>query len=230
MPVIDLLRPTVRAIRWGGPIAVAIPAIYLAWHMQNQPFLDASAAGVTVRVIAIMLTAGLAFSLDDPTEDSTGSTPVSILQRRALRIALVMPLTLGMWLVLRMWVAGGITERGQDLPTSSMIVEFLAFAAVGYAGAALGTRVLSDRLGGLAGAGSVLVVAVVLAVLPWGSGVLGRVPGSPEADSVAIWWQAIFVAGLLIWWRLSLPPGLAAWPRRRTRPRLAPVAVDRHRG
>jgi hypothetical protein len=229
MPVIDLLRPTVRAIRWGGPIAVAIPAVYLAWHMQNQPFLDASAAGVTIRVIAIMLTAGLAFSLDDPTEDSTGSTPITILQRRALRIALVMPLTMGMWLVLRAWVAGAITERGQDLPTTSMVIEFLAFAAVGYAGAALGTRVLSDRLGGLAGAGSVLTVAVVLAVFPWGVSVLARVPGSPEAEAVAVWWHAILVSGLLTWWRLSLPPGMPLL-RRRSRPELVPLAVERHRG
>jgi hypothetical protein len=225
----DMLRPTLRAIRWGGIAAVAVPATYLAWHLQNQQFLDTAAAGVGVRVAAIMITAGLAFSLDDPTEDTTGCAPISILKRRALRVALVLPIALAYWLLLRAWMAGAISAPGQELPTASMVVEFTALAFVGYAGAAIGTRVLSDRLGGLAGAGAVLLLTVILAVVPWGAGVLTRTPGSASDAEVHTAWVLVALISVLTCWRLSLPPGMPGLPRRSRRPAVTPVAVDRRR-
>jgi hypothetical protein len=154
-----------------------------------------------------MLAAGLAFTSDDPTEDMTGCTPVSIVSRRAVRIILALPPALLFWLGLRAFAVGGLTYP-ESLPLAAMVVEFVTLAFVAYAGAAAGSRILSDRLGGLAGAGAVLLVAVGLALVPWGAGVMMRVPGTPEAGSVSAWWWVLLAGAAVMWWRLSLPPGM----------------------
>jgi hypothetical protein len=214
VPVTDLIRPTVRAIRWGGLVGSTIPATYLVWHVHNQPYHSAASTGTGLRVAAIMTAAGLAFTTDDPTEDTTGCAPISILMRRALRIALAFPIALVFWLMLRTYAVSALSTLEETLPTASLIIEFTMFAFIAYAGAAIGSRILSDRLGGLAGAGAVMITAVGLVLFPWGAGVLTRTPGTPSADEVEIWWLMILVAAVLTWWRLSLPPGLGAWAPR----------------
>ena len=220
MPLRDLIRPTVRAIRWGGIVGASLPAAFVVWHFHNQPFPDAGASTFGLRAAAVMLAMGLAFVLDDPTEDTTGPAPVSILTRRALRIGLALPPVLLLWLVLRAYAGGAVGEEG--IPAWPLTLEFLTFCAAGLAGAAAGARILSDRLGGLAGAGAIALSALVLAVFPWAFGLLTRIAGTPQHDAATPWWWMLAVVFALVWWRMSTPQGtrLVRLPRRS--PPLAP--------
>lgn len=210
MPLRDLVRPTVRAIRWGGLLGSILPAAFLVWHFHNQPSPTAGSSAFGLRLAALSLALGLAFVLDDPTEEATGYAPVSVLARRTLRIGLTLPPTLLYWLVLRAYAAGGLVA-GERLPTWAFLLEAAALAGVALAGAAAGSRVLSDRLGGLAGAGAVILVALAVALLPWGNGLLARTPGTGSSEEAIRWWWAIAAIAALVWWRTSATPGMRIW-------------------
>jgi hypothetical protein len=212
VPVTDILKPTVRATRWWGLVTLAVPSAYVMWHLQNTLYPSAASLGWGIRIAAVMLAAGLAFTLDDPTEEMTGCAPVSIATQRAVRIGLALPPALAFWLCLRTHAAGNLTSP-ESMPIAALSLEFITFAFVAYAGAAVGSRVLSDRLGGIAGAGTVLLVALGLALFPWGSGILTRTPGTAEATSAAVWWWTLLTLSGFTWWRLSLPPGMPMWRR-----------------
>lgn len=219
MPLRDLIRPTVRAIRWGGLLGSIVPAAFLVWHFHNQANGDAGSAAFGLRLGALSLALGLAFVLDDPTEDATGYTPISVLARRTLRIGVALPPTLLLWLVLRAYAAGGLAA-GETLPTWTLLLEVVAFAAVAFAGASAGSRVLSDRLGGLAGAGAVILVALTVALLPWGNGLLARTPGTRSSEEAIRWWWTIGAMAALVWWRMSATPGMRVWRVRSGKPTL----------
>jgi fluoroquinolone transport system permease protein len=214
MPLRELIRPTLRTIRWGGLAGATPPAAFIVWHFHNQPDPTASSSALGLRMAAVMLALGLAFVLDDPTEDTTGSTPVSVLARRALRVGLTLPPMFAFWLLLRGYAGSG-------LPAWPLFLEVLAFGAIGLAGAALGSRVLSDRLGGPAGAGSVALVALVAGLLPWAGGLLTRTPGTSPHAAAGRWWLAMIAVSVLVWWRSSSVPAVSLWrlpfrtPRRR---------------
>lgn len=215
MPLRELVLPTARSIRWGALLGAIAPAAFLVWHFHNQPSPNADSSAFGLRLAALSLALGLAFVLDDPTEDATGYTPVSILARRTLRIALTLPPTMLFWLVLRAYAGGGLAAD-ERLPALTFLLEVVAFAGVAFAGAAAGARVLSDRLGGLAGVGAVILVALSATLLPWGNGLMLRTPGTSSYREVAPWWWMITATAGLVWWRMSAPPGMPLW---RTRPR-----------
>lgn len=79
------------------------------------------------------------------------------------------------------------------------------------AGAAAGSRLVSDRLGGPAGAGAVALVAVTVALLPWADGIWTRTPGTRSSDASTLWWWAIIGLAAFGWWRSSVIPGLLSW-------------------
>lgn len=207
MPLSQLIRPTMRAMRWGAPAGSTLPAAFVVWHFHNQPFTSASSSAFGLRVAALTLALGLAFVLDDPSEDTTAPAPISILTRRALRIALTLPPSLLYWLLLRAYASNGLPP-GRGLPEWPFLIEVVAFAAVAFAGAALGARTISDKLGGPAGAGAVILVGLITALFPWGNGLLARIPGQPEYGGSIGWWWAIAAGSALVWWRTSSPPGL----------------------
>lgn len=214
MPLKDLLRPTIRTIRWGGLVGSVVPATYIVWNFHNQLFPDAAQAATGLRLAAAILGCGLAFVLDDPTEESLGYTPVSILTRRLLRVSITLPPTILFWLLLRFYAAGGLPPE-QLLPMWPFVLEAVALGAVALAGATLAAKFVSDRLGGPAGAGAVMLVGVALAVLPWLNGLLTRTPGTKAADEATMWWWAIIGAAAFAFWRSSVVGG--SRPRLRAR-------------
>lgn len=204
----DLLRPTIRTIRWGGLIGSTFPAAFIVWHFHNQP--DASSSAFGLRLAAAALGLGLAFVLDDPTEESLGYTPVSVLTRRAVRVGLTLPPAIVFWLALRAYAAGGLVPPEQ-LPAWPFFLESLALGAVALAGAAVASRFLSDRLGGPGGAGAVFLVALAVALLPWANGLWTRTPGTKASDASSLWWWTILGIAAFAWWRSSVTPGLLSW-------------------
>lgn len=222
MSLRDLLRPTIRTIRWGGLVGSVGPAIYIVWHFHNQPLLDAPSAASGLRAAAVALGLGLAFVLDDPTEESLGYTPISILARRMLRIGLTLPPAIVFWVALRAYAAGGLAP-GQRLPVWPFLLEALALGAVALAGAAVASKILSDRLGGPGGAGAVVVVALAVALFPWADGLWTRTPGTQPSDGSVLWWWAILGVAALTFWRSSIVTGPRPRLRARTTRRVGAV-------
>lgn len=212
----ELLRPTIRTIRWGGLIGSVVPAVYLVWHFRNQAYPDAGSAATGLRLAAAALGLGLAFVLDDPTEESLGYTPVSILRRRMIRIGLTLPPSILFWLLLHAYASRGLVEN-QTLPGWPFLLETVALGGVALAGAGLAAGFVSDRLGGLAGAGTVILVVLAVVLFPWGDGLWTRTPGTPPSDASVMWWWAILGAAAFTFWRSSVVTG----PRPRGRARLS---------
>lgn len=215
------MRPTVRTIRWGGLLGSIFPAAFIVWHFRNETFPSAPSSAFGLRLAALSLALGLAFVLDDPTEDTLGYTPVSVLTRRAVRVGLTLPPAILFWLALRAYAAGGLAPDAR-LPAWPFVIEFLAFAAVALAGAAVTSRLVSDKLGGPGGAGAVVLVAVTVALLPWANGLWTRTPGTRSSDASTLWWWTILGIAAFAWWRSSVTPGLLSWRVRGGRSSLSP--------
>lgn len=202
MPMRELIRPTLRTIRWGAIAGAAVPAAYVVWNFGHQSYGDADGVAFGLRAAAVSLALGLAFVLDDPSEDTTAATPISVLKRRALRVLLTLPIIVAYWLLLRAWAAGASFLK-KPLPAWPFVLEVFALAAVALAGAAVGARWLADRLGGPAGAGTVILYGLVAALLPWGNGLLVRTPGTAAHDASLGWWWLVAGLAAIIWWRMS---------------------------
>jgi fluoroquinolone transport system permease protein len=93
---------------------------------------------LSLRLDALCLAAGMAFVLDDPTEESTSMTPVSLLIRRLVRISLTLPVAVAALLLLGR-VANGSPAADTEIPAWPLTLELLAFSAVALAGAAIST-------------------------------------------------------------------------------------------
>lgn len=193
-----LLRPLVKALNWYALLWSLAFAFVIVWWL-GQVTTDVV---LSLRLGALCLAAGMAFALDDPTEDSTSMTPVSLLIRRLVRISLTLPVVAAAWLLLGR-VANGSLATDTEVPAWPFIFELLAFSAVALAGAAIGSRHLADRLGGTTGAGAALLVAAAAAFLPGRLRLWDQMPGTSGYANTTKWWWAIILAGGLVLIRYS---------------------------
>jgi fluoroquinolone transport system permease protein len=188
-----LLRPLAKALNWYAILWSLVLALLIVWWL-GQVTTDVV---LSLRLGALCLAAGMAFVLDDPTEESTSMTPVSLLIRRLVRISLTLPVAAAAWLLLGR-VANGSPAATTEVPAWPFMLELLAFSAVALAGAAIGSRHLGDRLGGTAGAGAPLLVAAAAAFLPGRLRLWDQMPGTSGYAGMARWWWAIVLVGGLV--------------------------------
>lgn len=211
-------RPIARTIKWYALAASGIPALWVVWRTASDPYGSAQGAALALRVAALSLGIGVAFVLDDPTEDLTGPAPVSLLARRAVRVGLTLPLATVVWLLL-LRIANGAPYMPAPLPAGAMLVEFGAFASLALGGAALGSRRLADGLGGPAGAGAVMLSSVPGMVLPLGHPLAGLVPGTELYARSQGWWWLVLGLGIGAFAAWSTTPGTLRLLRRPARAR-----------
>lgn len=210
-----LLRPLAKALNWYALLWSLASAFLIVWWL-GEVMTDVV---LSLRLGALCLASGMAFVLDDPTEDTTSNAPVSLLLRRTVRVALTLPATLIGWLVL-VRVANGSPSVVAEIPPWPFMLELLAFSAVALAGAAVGSRHLGDRIGGTAGAGAVLLVAAAVALLPGRLRLWDQMPGTPEYAATTQWWWAILLAAVLMlthYSRVGTRSLFARWPGDMTR-------------
>jgi fluoroquinolone transport system permease protein len=211
-------RPLLRAVRWPALLASFAPALGVVAYVRSDEYGDAGEILVSLRLAALSLAVGLAFVLDDPSEEMTAPAPVSLLARRAVRIALTLPGALVWWLGL-FAVARSASYVDVPLPAGPLLIEVAALAAAALGGSALGGRYLADRLGGPAGAAAAVLAAIAVSVLPWGRPLVVQIPGAPGYGSS--WWWAMLWCGLV-----ALVAG-STTPWRVRRPRRDPAAEGR---
>jgi hypothetical protein len=185
-----LLRPLAKALNWYALLWAFAVAFLIVWWL-GQVMTDVV---LSLRLGALCLAAGMAFSLDDPTEDGTSMAPVSLLIRRLVRISLTLPVVAAAWLLL-VRVANASPAADSEVSASPFTLELLAFSAVALAGAAIGSRFDADRVGGTVGAGATLLVAAAAAFLPGKLRLWDEIPGTSAYAATTRWWWAIVLAG-----------------------------------
>jgi fluoroquinolone transport system permease protein len=160
-----LLVPTARAVGWGPPLAAFTVSLGLL-ALAVRPGL-ALPVDVLVRWLRITMTVGAlgcAFLLDDPSEPTTEGVAGSLLLRRTLRVALLLPAATAWW-VAALWRVHAL-HPGVPLPVAALTLEVVALLAVTVALAAAGSRLAPERRGGVVAAPALLAVVSAASLLP----------------------------------------------------------------
>ena len=160
-----LLVPTARAVGWAPPLAACGLSLgLLALAVRPGLELPAGRLVLWLRLAMIVAVLGHAFLLDDPSEPTTEAVAGSLLLRRALRVALLLPVTAAWWAA-AVWRVRAVHPR-LPLPVAAYTLEVAALLAVTVALAAAGSRLAPERRGGVVAAPALLGLASAAFLLP----------------------------------------------------------------
>lgn len=203
--VVDLLRPTARAISWYPPLwAAALASGYVLLEARSGYI---GYRMTVLRLGALLLCMGAAFVLDDVTEDTIGHVPTPLLMRRALRISLLLPVLAAAWAAM-LYLAGDVgAQDGGPMPVGDLTLEATTLFAVALCAACLGARFTSDRLGGTVAAPILLVLAAAAMLLPDNQRMLLGSPDLARWEDAHDWWRAMLVLAVLIFVWLNRSSG-----------------------
>jgi hypothetical protein len=115
----------------------------------------ASTGEAPLAIAGVLLAVWIGFVLDDPAAESVSAVPTPLLFRRAIRIAMALPVVWALWGALSVYAA-------QGWKTPSLATAFAAELIVALAFSALGIRVTGDEHGGLFAVGGLFVVFFLL--------------------------------------------------------------------
>ena len=164
----------------------------------------------TYALALVTSTAGLGFALDDPAAETVAASPTSLGRRRAIRVLIAATITIGVWFLIAAVV---VTSSTHHFPTSDIVIEIAALAAIGLAtGASVQRR--TDSPGGPTAALVVLVGPAFMSAVAFGdvSVMPSLVPGQPLRER----WVWLTVIALIALIRASRDPA-AGLPRGRRR-------------
>ena len=201
---LQLVRPTAKAMSWRPVIWAAVLAIVYVWKEAPGAYIDYRV--LVLRVAALLVCMGAAFVLDDATEDTISHLPSPLLLRRALRVALLLPLVAATWFLL-VYLAGDVAPRdGGPMPVGDITLEAATLLATALAAACIGARVTSDRLGGVAAAPILLAVIAVALFLPGNYKLIISV-GDPRWANVHDTWRMALTVAVVVFVYVNRSPG-----------------------
>jgi hypothetical protein len=201
---LQLVRPTAKAMPWRPVIWAAVLAIVYVWKEAPGAYIDYRV--LVLRVAALLVCMGAAFILDDATEDTISHLPSPLLLRRALRVALLLPLVAATWFLL-VYLAGDVAPRdGGPMPVGDITLEAATLLATALAAACIGARVTSDRLGGVAAAPILLAVIAVALFLPGNYKLIISV-GDPRWANVHDTWRMALTVAVVVFVYVNRSPG-----------------------
>lgn len=187
-------RPLARAIHWLPLPAAAALAIGVLTPEGDILF--------QLRLAAIALCVGAAFVLDDPAAETTASSPMPLLGRRLVRVALVLPVVAALWLLLLRYAGAAFS--------GAVTLELAAMLAVTLATAALAAPFVADGRGGVVAAPALpgLLAAAAL-TLPEDWTLFAEGPDDPRWAPSHGRWAVLLVIATLLFLYASLDPGRA---------------------
>lgn len=189
--VARLAAATLRAISWLPLLAAG--ALGLVLLLLGEPTIT------RLRLVAVALCAGTAFALDDPAAETLASSPTTLLVRRLVRVALVLPVVAALWALL---VAAG----GQPAD-AALALELAALLAVALTATAVAARFAPDGRGALAAAPALLVLLAAAAIaLPDRWTLLAWGPADPHWAGAHGRWALVLVLALLALLQVSRDP------------------------
>jgi len=227
-----LLVPTARAVAWWPPLAAFTVSLgLLALAVRPGSVLEAEELVQWLRIAIVTGALGCAFLLDDPSEPTTEGVAGSLLLRRALRVALLLPATAAWWVAV-VWRIRAVYPA-VSLPIAAFTLEVAALLAVTMALAAAGSRLAPERRGGVVAAPALLALTSAAFLLP-AQVTLYAQPGSAAWDGAHRRWALLLGLALAAFAAASRDPahrrlpswlrGLARW---RTRGRAARAEAGR---
>lgn len=185
-----LLRPLVRAVPL-APLPAAAGFGLLVLSLEGDV--------LHLRLAAVALCAGAAFSLDDAAAATTASSPTPLLIRRLLRVAVVAPVAALLWVLLAAYAG--------ESPATPLGLELAAMLAVTLAVAAASAPFVPEGRGGLAAAPALLVLLGVAALaLPDGWSLFAAGPHDPRWTASHERWSLFGLLALLVLVYASLDP------------------------
>ncbi len=228
----ELIRPIVRSVRWLPLVFSSAVGVVTLHYMTRDPCvratgipcLDVSNRIAAARVGAVLLALGVAFVLDDPTEESTAHLPIGILARRTVRVLIIVPAVSVAWAVLLFVVcdSNGSARGSEHFPVGALTLELAALLAVVLAVAVATAKFVPERLGGVAAGPTLLGLIGAALFLPARLSPFAFAPTDPMWPRANRLWQVALALGTvaLVWW--SVDP----W-RRRVRGRLSRTPAGR---
>lgn len=220
----QLVPSSARLVPWWHLAAGAVLALVPIWLTQRGP--QASPAGTVsmLRLAMLPLAVSAAFTLDDPTLNSTAHAPMPVAGRLSVRLALILPVIAASWVGLLGFAASASglaasTAAGWALlPVGALSLELAALLALTLAAARVAGRWLSMDDGGLAAGPATLAIAFVLYFLVpsrWAfylpyraSAFTGRAPrGLTDWTAAHQRWAALGLAALFMLAWFSRDPG-----------------------
>jgi hypothetical protein len=199
-----LLIPTARAVGWVPPLAAFSLSLGLL-ALAVRPGLALAPVQVMLWLRLAMIVAALsyAFLLDDPSEPTTEGVAGSLLLRRALRVALLLPATAAWWVAV-VWRVRAVYP-GLPLPVAALTLEAAALLAMTVALAATGSRLAPERRGGVVAAPALLTLASAAFLLPTRVALYAP-PGSEEWDGAHQRWEILLGLALVTFAAASRDP------------------------
>ena len=204
----------------GGAPAFAYVGIVIATTAPGIPTMLWA-----VRIGMIPLAASAAFVFEDPTEAWLAATPVSVRLRRVLRLALLLPVLVIVWVGLLAFAGTGApaVADGAALPVGGLSLEFAGVVGVVVGVAGLSMWRETNLPSGLVAGPMAPAVAVVAAFAPaglvfWADWVPAP-PAVPLDDlNWRVWvaahqrWAAVAAVGLVGAWWSGRDRGARTWP------------------
>jgi fluoroquinolone transport system permease protein len=205
-----LLVPTARAVGWAAPLAgFALSLVLLALAVLPDLELPAGRLVLWLRITMTVGALGCAFLLDDPSEPTTEGVAGSLLLRRSLRVALLLPATAAWWAAV-VWRVRDVYP-GLPLPIAALTLEAAAVLAVTVALAAAGSRLAPERRGGVVAAPALLALASAAFLLP-ARVALYALPGSAAWDGAHRRWTLLLGLALAAFAAASRDPASRRLP------------------
>jgi hypothetical protein len=199
-----LLVPTARAVGWGPPLAGFVLSLgLLALAVRPGLELPAGRLLLWLRLAMVVGALGCAFLLDDPSEPTTEAVAGSLLLRRALRVALLLPATAAWWAA-ALWRVRAV-HPGLPLPVAALTLEAAALLAVTVALAAAGSRLAPERRGGVVAAPALLALTSAAFLLPARVALYAQ-PGSAAWDGAHQRWTLLLGLALAAFAAASRDP------------------------
>jgi fluoroquinolone transport system permease protein len=184
-----LLVPTARAVGWGAPLAgFGLSLGLLALAVRPGLALPAERLVLWLRLAMVAGAVGCAFLLDDPSEPTTEGVAGSLLLRRILRVALLLPATAAWWVGV-VWRVRAVHPE-LPLPVAALTLEAAALLAVTVALAAAGSHLAPERRGGVVAAPALLALASAAFLLPAKVALYAQ-PGSATWDAAHRRWALL---------------------------------------
>jgi hypothetical protein len=199
-----LLVPTARAVGWGAPLAgFSLSLGLLALAVRPGLDLPAGRQMLWLRLATTAGALGCAFLLDDPSEPTTKGVAGSLLLRRSLRVALLLPATAAWWVAV-VWRVRAVHPE-LPLPVAALTLEVAALLAVTVALAAAGSHLAPERRGGVVAAPALLALTSAAFLLP-AQVTLYAQPGSAAWDGAHRRWSLLLGLALAAFAAASRDP------------------------
>jgi hypothetical protein len=189
-----LVRPNARTIRWTAFCVIATVAALAVWTGGRK---NGDPAVFALPVATTLLCVWLCFLFEDLAAETTDSTPTPLAWRRGVRTAIAVPAAACVWFAIT-WISPleGPTAAAAGSLAAQVVLALAVAAAVG--------RTIAGARGGLAAAGVLVFVAIVVPL--WLGSPPSIQPSRPPFGTAATYWSSLAaIGGVLLVWTHVLP-------------------------